>query len=206
MNTITRLMSGAALALVMTAPVYAQDAEAPAGDAVVGEEAAPGTQSGEATDQANDPAAEGMDDDDDDDEEETAESEGVYEAGAMHEYGFSGLLSRENRTDLAPLTLASGQPVSGGEYIIKSGGYYRINIVADGSQELALSGGDFFRAIWINEIVIGDTEVRPMGIHSLEFDAEGTAVLSFVAVLPGRYTLSVPGSSGDTMQAVFNIQ
>ncbi|MFD1480246.1 cupredoxin domain-containing protein [Paracoccus nototheniae] len=124
----------------------------------------------------------------------------------MHEYGFSGLLSRENRSDLAPLTLASGQPVAGGEYTIKSGGYYRINIVADGSQELALSGGDFFRAIWINEIVIGDTEVRPMGIHSLEFDAEGTAVLSFVAVLPGRYTLSVPGSSGDTMQAVFNIQ
>ncbi|WP_246054888.1 hypothetical protein [Paracoccus gahaiensis] len=206
MNTITKLMSGAALALVMAAPVLAQDAEAPAADAMAGEEAEAGTQAGMATDQA----AEGMDDDDDDDddddEEETEESEGVYEAGAMHEYGFSGLLARENRSDLAPLTLASGQPVSGGEYTIKSGGYYRINIVADGSQELALSGGDFFRAIWINEIVIGDTEVRPMGIHSLEFDAEGTAVLSFVAVLPGRYTLSVPGSSGDTMQAVFNIQ
>ncbi|TJZ92346.1 hypothetical protein FA743_08135 [Paracoccus gahaiensis] len=203
---MTKLMSGAALALVMAAPVLAQDAEAPAADAMAGEEAEAGTQAGMATDQA----AEGMDDDDDDDddddEEETEESEGVYEAGAMHEYGFSGLLARENRSDLAPLTLASGQPVSGGEYTIKSGGYYRINIVADGSQELALSGGDFFRAIWINEIVIGDTEVRPMGIHSLEFDAEGTAVLSFVAVLPGRYTLSVPGSSGDTMQAVFNIQ
>ncbi|WP_330449342.1 hypothetical protein FLP41_20685 [Paracoccus marcusii] len=78
--------------------------------------------------------------------------------------------------------------------------------MADGSQELALSGGDFFRAIWINEIVIGDTEIRPMGVHSIEFDADGTAVLSFVAVLPGRYTLSVPGSSGDSLQAVFNIQ
>jgi hypothetical protein len=204
MNTITKLMSGAALALVMTAPVHAQDAAAPAGDAVVGEEAEAGTQSGAATDQTNDPAAEM--DDDDDDEEEAAEEGGVYEAGAMHDYGFSGLLARENRSDLAPLTLASGQPVAGGEYMIKSGGYYRIEINADGSQELALSGGDFFRAIWINEIVIGDTEVRPMGIHSLEFDAEGTARLSFVAVLPGRYTLSVPGSSGDTMQAVFNIQ
>lgn len=204
MNTITRLMSGAALALVMTAPVLAQDAQVPAGDAVVGEEAAPGTQSGIATDQANSSAAESDDDDDDEDEGERAE--GVYEAGGMHEYGFSGLLSRENRTDLAPLTLASGKPVAGGEYTIKSGGYYRINIVADGSQELALSGGDFFRAIWINEIVIGDTEIRPMGVHSIEFDADGTAVLSFVAVLPGRYTLSVPGSSGDSLQAVFNIQ
>ena len=115
-------------------------------------------------------------------------------------------LTMRNVDDLAPLTLASGQPVAGGEYTIKSGGYYRINIVADGSQELALSGGDFFRAIWINEIVIGDTEIRPMGVHSIEFDADGTAVLSFVAVLPGRYTLSVPGSSGDSLQAVFNIQ
>lgn len=205
MSTISRLMAGAALALVMTAPVHAQDAEAPAGDAVVGEEAAPGTQSGEATDQSNDPAA--ADTDDDDDEEAAAEEDaGVYEAGGMHEYGFSGLLDRQNRTDLAPLTLASGQPVAGGEYTIKSGGYYRIEINADGSQELALSGGDFFRAIWINEIVIEDIEIRPMGVHSIEFDSAGTARLSFIAVLPGRYTLSVPGSSGDTLQAVFNIQ
>jgi len=162
----------------------------------VGEPAEAGTQSGEAVEA----------DEDDDDEEEEAPSEGTYDATGMFDYGFSGLLARENRTDLAPLTLASGQPVAGGEYTIKSGGYYRINIVADGSQELALSGGDFFRAIWINEIVIGDTEIRPMGVHSIEFDADGTAVLSFVAVLPGRYTLSVPGSSGDSLQAVFNIQ
>ena len=204
MTTLTKLMSGAALALILAVPATAQDAaapdasaeQAPGGDAVVGEPAEAGTQSGEAVEA----------DDDDDEEEEEAASDGVYEASGMHEYGFSGLLARENRTDLAPLTLASGQPVAGGEYTIKSGGYYRINIVADGSQELALSGGDFFRAIWINEIVIGDTEIRPMGVHSIEFDADGTAVLSFVAVLPGRYTLSVPGSSGDSLQAVFNIQ
>jgi len=144
--------------------------------------------------------------DDDDDEEEVSTEAGVFDAAGKFDYGFSGLLARDNRTQLAPLTLASGKPVAEGEYTLKSGGYYRIEIMADGSQELALSGGDFFRAIWINEIVIGDTEIRPMGIHSLEFDSDGTAVLSFVAVLPGRYTLSVPGSSGDSLQAVFNIQ
>ena len=52
----------------------------------------------------------------------------------------------------------------------------------------------------------GDTEIRPMGVHSIEFDNAGTAVISFVAVTPGRYTLSVPGSSGESQQAVFNIQ
>ncbi|WP_233490417.1 cupredoxin domain-containing protein [Paracoccus sediminilitoris] len=204
MTTLTKLMSGAALALILAVPAIAQDAAAPnasaeqvpGGDAVVGEPAEAGTQSGEAVEA----------DEDDDDDEEEAPSKGTYDATGMFDYGFSGLLARENRTDLAPLTLASGQPVAGGEYTIKSGGYYRINIVADGSQELALSGGDFFRAIWINEIVIGDTEIRPMGVHSIEFDADGTAVLSFVAVLPGRYTLSVPGSTGDSLQAVFNIQ
>ncbi|WP_410218289.1 hypothetical protein [Paracoccus sp. (in: a-proteobacteria)] len=144
--------------------------------------------------------------DDDEEEGESGDEAGVHEAAGKFDYGFSGLLARDNRTDLAPLTLASGQPVASSEYMIKSGGYYRIEINADGSQELALSGGDFFRAIWINEIVIEDIEIRPMGVHSIEFDSAGTAVLSFVAVLPGRYTLSVPGSSGGTLQAVFNIQ
>lgn len=139
-------------------------------------------------------------------EEEGDEEEGAYDAKGKFDYGFSGIMARDNRTDLAPLTLASGSPVAGGEYTLKSGGFYRIAINADGSQELALSGGDFFRAIWINEIVINDIEIRPMGVHSIEFDNEGTVVISFVAVTPGRYTLSVPGSSGDTQQAVFNIQ
>lgn len=192
MTTLTKLMSSAAMALILAFPATAQEAqpdEAPAAD----------TTMGDAVSQA--PTPEG-----DDDDEEEAAGDGVYEASGQFEYGFAGVLARENRTDLAPLTLASGQPVAGGEYTIKSGGYYRIEITADGSQELALSGGDFFRAIWINEIVVDDIEIRPMGVHSIEFDSAGTATLSFIAILPGRYTLSVPGSSGDTLQAVFNIQ
>ncbi|RJE83429.1 cupredoxin domain-containing protein [Paracoccus onubensis] len=146
------------------------------------------------------------DDDDDEDEEAGGGGEGVHEAAGKFDYGFSGVLARDNRTDLAPLTLASGQPVATDEYTLKSGGYYRIDINADGSQELALSGGDFFRAVWVNEVVINDIEIRPMGVHSLEFDDAGTASMSFIAIVPGRYTLSIPGSSGETQQAVFNIQ
>ena len=146
------------------------------------------------------------DDDDDEAEEEAPAEQGTHEAGAKFDYGFSGILARDNRTQLAPLTLASGKPVATAEYKLKSGGYYRIDINADGSQELALSGGDFFRAIWINEIVINDIEIRPMGVHSLEFDDAGTATISFIAMVPGRYTVSIPGSHGETQQAVFNIQ
>ena len=153
------------------------------------------------------PAVEDDDDDDDDDAEEAgAGGEAVHDAKGKFDYGFAGLLDRDNRTDLAPLTLASGQPVATAEYNIKSGGYYRIDMNADGSAELALSGGDFFRAVWVNEVVINDIEIRPGNVHSIEFDDAGTASMSFIAIVPGRYTLSVPGSSGETQQAVFNIQ
>ena len=130
----------------------------------------------------------------------------IEPAKGAHDYGFAGLLARDNRTDLPALTLSSGKPVADGIYELKSGTYYGIDIVADGTAELALSGGDFFRSIWINEIVINDIEVRPMGIHSLEFDAAGTANMSFIAIVPGTYKLSIPGSSSDTQSATFVIK
>ena len=124
----------------------------------------------------------------------------------QHDYGFAGLLARDNRADLPPLTLSSGKPVAEAPYTLKSGTYYRIDIVSDGTAELALSGGDFFRSIWINEIVVNAIEIRPMGVHSIEFDKAGTAQMSFIAVVPGTYTLSIPGSHSETQTATFVIQ
>ena len=69
-----------------------------------------------------------------------------------------------------------------------------IEIEADGSQELALAGADFFRAIWIDEIVIEGIEIRPLGVDSLEFDEAGTVEISFLAIKPGTYHFGVPGS------------
>jgi hypothetical protein len=127
-------------------------------------------------------------------------------AKAAHDYGFAGLMARDNRVDLPPLTLSAGKPVAEGIYTLKSGTYYRMDITSDGTQELALSGGDFFRAIWINEIVINSIEIRPMGTHSIEFDEAGTAHMSFIAIVPGTYTLSVPQSHGGSQAATFVIQ
>ena len=183
--TILMVMAGLAM------PAAAQEAPAPKPADAAAQEAATEADAGEEGEE---------------EEEEAAADEGVHEAAGKFDFGFSGMLARDNRTQLAPLTLASGKPVASAEYKLKSGGYYRIDINADGSQELALSGGDFFRAIWVNEIVINDIEIRPLGVHSLEFDDAGTATVSFVAIVPGRYTLSIPGSHGETQQAVFNIQ
>ena len=127
-------------------------------------------------------------------------------AAQQFDYGFSGMTGKANHTDLPPLTLGSGKPVAEAPYMLKAGGYYSIVVQADGTAELALSGGDFFRAIWVNEVVINDIEVRPMGMASLEFDDEGEAEISFIAIQPGTYELSIPGSTGESQKAVFTIQ
>ena len=110
-------------------------------------------------------------------------------------FGVAGLMSRSNRADLPTLTLSAGAPLlEAGRLTLKSGTYYEIEIEADGSQELALIGPGFFRAIWIDEIVIEGIEIRPMAIDSMEFDEAGTAEISFIAIKPGSYVLQVPGS------------
>ena len=109
-------------------------------------------------------------------------------------------------TELEPLTLSVAEPLAAEPYTLDSGSYYRIDIECDGSGELALSGSEFFRALYIDEVVIEDIEVRPLGLDSLEFDAAGTATISFVAIRPGTYTLSIPGSSGESQRATFTIR
>ena len=110
--------------------------------------------------------------------------------------GAAGVLSSKNRGDIPEILLSAGTPLleEGDTIELKSGKYYELEITADGSQELALFGADFFRAIWIDEIVIEGIEVRPMGINSMEFDEAGEAEISFLAIKPGTYKLGVPGS------------
>lgn len=125
---------------------------------------------------------------------------------AAHDLGFAGLLDNRNKEELPPITMASGKPLADAPYELKSGTYYEISIVSDGSAELGISGGEFFRAVWVNEVVINDLEVRPMGISSFEFDDEGEIEMSFVAIVPGTYELRIPGTTGETQSAVFHIR
>ena len=91
-------------------------------------------------------------------------------------------------------------------YELEAGKYYRIDITADGSAELAIAGPDFFRNVWVNEVVINDIEVRPLGVDSIEFDDEGTATISFVTIRPGTFELHIPGTTSDQQKAVFNVK
>jgi hypothetical protein len=118
----------------------------------------------------------------------------------------AGLLESSNRVELPPLKLMSGEPVSAVPLALKSGTYYTLEIEADGSAELALEGAAFFRAIWVNEVVINDIEIRPIGLDSFEFDDEGRIGMSFIAIKPGTYALSVPGTTGDSQRVVITIE
>lgn len=117
----------------------------------------------------------------------------------------AGLLTG-GATELEPITLSSGQPLVSAPYELEAGKYYELPINADGTAEIAIEGPDFFRNVWVDEVVINDIEVRPLGVSSLEFDDEGTATISFVTIRPGRFTLRIPGTTGETQQAVFNVK
>jgi hypothetical protein len=123
-----------------------------------------------------------------------------------HEFGFAGILDSSNKEDLPDLTLSSGKPVAEGPLVLKSGTMYEINIVSDGSAELGLEGSGFFRAIWINEVVVNGLEIRPFGLGSVEFDEEGTMEIEFLAIKPGRYFLRQPGTKGESQRVEITIQ
>ena len=100
----------------------------------------------------------------DQDDDEAAAPAGAA-GGRTLQLGFAGLMDSANRTDLPPINLTAGQLNAGGDYALNSGGYYRIDIVSDGTQEIAVEGPELFRNVWINEIVINDLEVRPLGLR-----------------------------------------
>lgn len=122
------------------------------------------------------------------------------------QFGLAGLLSASNKEDLPPITLSAGMPLADAPWVLKSGTYYEFEIQGDGSQELALVGADFFRAIWIDEIVIEGLEIRPLGLDSVEFDEAGEMEIGFIALKPGSYHLKVPGSTGETQRLEITIQ
>ena len=122
------------------------------------------------------------------------------------DWGRAGILSSANKAELPDITLSSGEPLSAGPWHLSSGTYYEVEIAADGSAELALEGSGFFRAIWIDEIVVNDLEIRPLGLDSVEFDDAGEMEIGFVAIKPGAYVLRIPGTTGETQRIEITIQ
>ena len=109
-------------------------------------------------------------------------------------------------TDLPPLELSAGKAFPKEPIELEGGKYYRWTIKSDGTSEAAVAAPDFFRFIWINEVVINDIEVRPLGLDSIEFDDEGEATLSFVPIRPGQYTYFMPNAPGDAYKGTIIVK
>ncbi|MHA6265886.1 hypothetical protein [uncultured Aliiroseovarius sp.] len=120
--------------------------------------------------------------------------------------GMAGLLSGANKVDLPEVILSVGEPLADAPWVLKSGKYYEVEFTADGSGEIGLAGSDFFRAIWVDEVVIEGLETRPYALHSIEFDDAGTMEIGFVAIKPGSYELRIPGSTGDSQRIEITIE
>ena len=123
-----------------------------------------------------------------------------------HDFGFAGVLSNTNKGEMPGILLSVGKPLTDGPIALKSGMLYELEIEADGTGELALEGSGFFRAIWVNEVVVNGLEIRPFGLESVEFDEAGTMEIEFLAIKPGRYFLRIPGSSGESQRVEISIQ
>jgi hypothetical protein len=104
----------------------------------------------------------------------------------------------KGRSELPELVLGDD---AGNDYAVplrdvelEAGKAYRLNITAKGQKEYKFLASEFFRNIWINQIVVNHLEIHMAGApHHLEFDDQGTIGVDFVAIRPGTYPWSIEG-------------
>lgn len=115
------------------------------------------------------------------------------------------LASRAER--LEPLVLGADLSFSVTEYQLETGKYYRWRIESEGGEEFAVRSPELFRNSWIDQVIINDIEVTPMGgIYSVEFDDEGVADVWFVPVRPGNFDYFVAGFESRGMIGTFVVR
>lgn len=93
--------------------------------------------------------------------------------------------------------------VSQKDFELESGKAYQLDIVSKGGKEYKFMAPEFFRNIWINQIVIDHLEVHGGAPHHLEFDDQGTIRLEFVVIRPGKFTWSIDGLESRGMTGSF---
>lgn len=99
-----------------------------------------------------------------------------------------------NAVRLADMEINSAElTFSVNEFELETGKYYRWSIVHDGREEFQLLAPELFRNSWINQVVVNDLEVQPLGLYAVEFDDEGRIDIWFVPIRPGDYAFWIDG-------------
>lgn len=107
---------------------------------------------------------------------------------------------------LPPLQLDASAGFSVDHYEVLTGVYYRWRIESDGIEEYRLLAPGLFRESWIDQVVIEDREVKPMGLYAVEFDDEGAIDIWFIPQRPGEYEFYIDGMAEQGFRGVFVVQ
>ena len=84
--------------------------------------------------------------------------------------------------------------VEGKEIKMEGGKSYRLLITSNGGKEYKFMAPEFFRNVWVNQIVINNIEIHPYGApYALEFDVAGTVEFDFVPIRTGTYGWYISG-------------
>lgn len=93
------------------------------------------------------------------------------------------------------------------EFDLETGKYYRMDITADdGADNLRLAMPDFWRNVWVNQMVVDDIAVQAQEPYGLEFDGAGTINISFVPIRPGEYEFYSPGYENKGLKGKFVVK
>jgi hypothetical protein len=107
---------------------------------------------------------------------------------------------------LEPLLLDAAAGFSWTELPLETGVYYRWRIESDGREEYKLVAPDLFANSWVHQVSIEDREVKPMGLHAVEFDSAGAIDVWFVPLRPGVYPFSIEGLEADGFSGRFTVE
>jgi hypothetical protein len=115
-------------------------------------------------------------------------------------------LSSQKVPELVLGSKDSSYAVNKKDFELISGQSYRWEITSHGGFEYKFMT-DFFRNVWVDQIVINDLEVHMDGGPAwLEFDDAGTIMVEFHTIRPGHYTWSVPDLKDKGMAGTITIK
>ncbi|WP_353475097.1 hypothetical protein PVT71_16180 [Salipiger sp. H15] len=107
---------------------------------------------------------------------------------------------------LEPLVLDAAKGFSVTRYEVETGVYYRWRIRSDGLEEYRILAPELFRESWIDQVVIEEKEVKPYGLHAVEFDDEGEIDIWFIPQRPGEYRFYAEGLDTQGFRGVFVVR
>lgn len=97
-------------------------------------------------------------------------------------------------TNLTPLVLGdqtSDFAMTPKEYSLEVGKVYRWTVKSSGLKEYGLVAPEFFKAIEVDEVKIGELEVKPTGLREVEFDGDGEMRIEFTPKQAGTYEFQI---------------